>query len=485
MNLRQLLIIIASSALISGCAAPDAPRLSDASEKKSETAEKESTREKDKEEETDTENKDPVMAVLNAANSWNEGSSKVTQYSLSLTSNIEEEITSWTVSLESKDTFTVKDSWNCKAETKDKELVLTPADYNAKIESGQTCGDIGMIIAGNQPMTIRDIQIQSSGQTIRQAKKPQTNTEVRPQKPAVSNPKGKLHVDGTHLVNADNEVVQLKGVSTHGLAWFPQFVNEDAVRTLHDDWGANVIRLAMYTAENGGYCTGGDQQQLKNLIDTGVQAATKEGMYVIIDWHILSDGNPTQHQDEAVSFFDEMSKKYSQYDNVLYEICNEPQNSPWASVIKPYAETIIPVIRKNDPDSVIIVGTNTWSQDVDEVVSSPLSFDNVLYTLHFYAGTHKDNIRNKLTTALNAGIPVFVSECSICDASGNGGIDYDSAQTWLDLLNQNQVSFIAWSLSNKNETSALIRPDCDKISGWSEDDLSDTGKWFYHAIKGK
>lgn len=108
----------------------------------------------------------------------------------------------------------------------------------------------------------------------------------------------------------------------------------------------------------------------------------------------------------------------------------------------------------------------------------------MMYVLHFYAGTHKASLRSKLESALNAGVPVFVSECSICDASGNGGIDYDSAQSWLDLLNDRGVSFLAWSLSNKNETSALIQPGCSKTGGWTEDDLSETGRWFRKAIQG-
>jgi endoglucanase len=206
-------------------------------------------------------------------------------------------------------------------------------------------------------------------------------------------------------------------------------------------------------------------------------------MYVIIDWHILSDSSPAMHQTEALAFFEEMSRKYAGYDNVLYEICNEPQNSPFVSVIRPYAQAVLQVIRANDPDAVVLCGTNTWSQDVDEVIGNRLEDPNVMYTLHFYAGTHKDNIRSKLQKALDAGIPVFVSECSICDASGNGGIDYDSANAWLNLLNENQVSYMAWSLSNKNETSALIRADCSLTSGWKEADLSETGQWFRKAMR--
>ena len=295
---------------------------------------------------------------------------------------------------------------------------------------------------------------------------------------------GGLRVSGTTLTDASGNAVQLRGVSTHGLAWFPEYVNKEAFETLRDDWGANVVRLAMYTEEYGGYCNGGDKEALKQLIDDGVSYATELGMYVIIDWHILSDGNPNRNKEEAKAFFSEMADKYAGHNNVIYEICNEPQNSDWNGQIKPYAEDVISCIRQYDSSALILVGTNTWSQDIDAVAGNELDDDNVMYVLHFYAGTHKASLRSKLESALNAGVPVFVSECSICDASGNGGIDYDSAQSWLDLLNDRGVSFLAWSLSNKNETSALIQPGCSKTGGWTEDDLSETGRWFRKAIQG-
>ncbi len=241
----------------------------------------------------------------------------------------------------------------------------------------------------------------------------------------------------------------------------------------------------MYTNEYGGYCAGGDREKLKQLVRDGVEEATNLGMYVIVDWHILSDCNPMTYKEEAKAFFTEMSAEFRSYDNVIYEICNEPQNSPWDSVIKPYAEEVIPCIRANDSDAIILVGTNTWSQDIDEVVGNQLDDANTMYVVHFYAGTHKDELRNRVKSALDAGIPVFVSECSISDASGNGSLDYESGQAWVDLLNSYQVSFVTWSLSNKEESSALLRPDCTSLSGWSDEELSDAGKWWKQRIHGQ
>lgn len=291
-----------------------------------------------------------------------------------------------------------------------------------------------------------------------------------------------LHVEGTRLAGPQGETVRLRGVSTHGLAWFPEYVSVESFRTLRDDWGANAVRLALYTGEYGGYCNGGDREALLAVVDKGVRAAEELGMYAIIDWHILSDGNPQTHQAEAVEFFSQMSQKYAQCDHVLYELCNEPQNSPWSTVIKPYAQAVLPAIRQNDPDAVVIVGTNTWSQDVEEVIGDRLEDENVMYAFHFYAATHKEPYREKVRRAVEAGVPVFVSECGLCDASGNGGVDRESARAWFDLLREKEISFMAWSLCNKNETAALIRSDCAKLSGWTEEELSESGKLFRAAI---
>ena len=294
---------------------------------------------------------------------------------------------------------------------------------------------------------------------------------------------GALRVNGVNLCNSSGTPVQLRGVSTHGIAWFPQFVNTETFRYLRDDWGVNLIRLAMYTDESGGYCSGGDRAYLENLIDTGVQACTSLGMYCIIDWHILADYDPTMNKDAALDFFARMSKKYSGYNNVLYEICNEPHWVDWPT-IKAYADEVIPVIRENDPDAIIIVGTNTWSQDVTDPIGNPVADPyNVMYTLHFYAATHGQYLRDKAVSALNSGIPIFITEFSTCDASGNGAIDYDSAGAWRDLIMNRNLSYAGWNLANKDESSSIIISSCSKLLDWSEDEISDTGKWLRTLIR--
>lgn len=297
---------------------------------------------------------------------------------------------------------------------------------------------------------------------------------------------GALHVEGKTLLDEHDKPVQLKGISTHGLAWYPQYVNAEFIRELREKWNANVLRLAMYTAEESGYCTDGDKEQLKQLVRDGVKFATENDLYVIIDWHILSDFNPHMHKEEAIAFFDEMSAEFAAHKNVLYELCNEPNGETSWDEIRSYAEEVIPVIRAHAPEAVILVGTPFWSQRVDEAVANPLSsYGNIMYTLHFYAGTHKEVLRSNMISAIIAGLPIFVSEFGICDASGNGALDYESAQAWLDTLNAYNISYVMWNLGNKDESSCVIKADCEKTSGFTAEDLNDSGKWLYHVLTGE
>lgn len=298
---------------------------------------------------------------------------------------------------------------------------------------------------------------------------------------------GRLHVKGTKLVDKKGHEVQLSGVSTHGLSWYPQYVNDKCFAQLHDKWGANVVRLAMYTEEYNGYCSGDakNRSDLKKLIKKGVKLAKKHKMYVIVDWHILSDGNPNSHKKEAKAFFREMSREFKGYNNVIYEICNEPNNGTSWKEIKSYARSVISTIRKNDKKAVIVVGTPTWSQDVDQAAADPIKGDNIMYALHFYAATHKTDLRNKMTAAINKGLPVFVTEYGICDASGNGAIDKKEADRWIQTMDEYGVSYIAWNLSNKQESSSIIKSSCPKVSGFKKSELSDEGRWLYHLLRKK
>lgn len=295
---------------------------------------------------------------------------------------------------------------------------------------------------------------------------------------------GALRVEGGKLVGQKGETVRLMGMSTHGINWFPEYVNEEGFRTLRDDWKANCVRLAMYTQEYNGYCSGGNKDELKALVKKGVEYAGNLGMYVIIDWHILSDQDPNVHTAEAVEFFREMSSCFKDQPHVLYEICNEPNGYATWDSIKRYAREVIPVIRENDPDAVVIVGTPVWSQEIRQAAADPLEYDQLLYALHFYAATHTDWLRERLEACAREGFPVFVSEFGLCDASGSGANDFAQAGQWMALLEKYQIGCCCWNLANKAETSSVIAPGCSKTSDWLEEDLSESGRWIREYFRG-
>ncbi|WP_319001667.1 cellulase family glycosylhydrolase [Clostridium estertheticum] len=291
-----------------------------------------------------------------------------------------------------------------------------------------------------------------------------------------------LKIVGSQLCDSTGKAIQLKGMSSHGLQWYGDYMNYDSMKYLRDNWGVNVVRAAMYT-DQGGYIS--NPTTTKAKVKEIVQAAIDLNMYVIIDWHILNDGNPNTYKEQSKSFFKEMATTYGNHPNVIYEICNEPNGSTtWANDIKPYAQYIIPAIRAIDPDNIIIVGTSTWSQDVDTAANSPLSYSNIMYACHFYAGTHGQSLRDKIDYAMAKGIAVFVTEWGTSDASGNGGPYIDASQQWIDYMANKKISWVNWSLCDKSEAASALKPGDSKTGGWTDSDLTTSGLFVKKNIGG-
>ena len=305
--------------------------------------------------------------------------------------------------------------------------------------------------------------------------------EVRPVTPTSGgvSENGQLSVIGTQLCNEQGEAVVLRGMSSHGIQWFPEFLSESVISSTADR-GANLFRAAMYTGE-GGYLS---NPSLKNTLTAAVDRAIALDMYVIIDWHILSDGNPMTHLDEAKVFFTEMAERYRGNPAVLYEICNEPNgNVSWSGDVKPYAEEMIRTIREIDDRAIILVGSPTWSQDLHMAAADPIDADNIMYTCHFYAGTHTQWLRNRISAALEQGLPVFVSEWGTSDASGSGGVYADETRRWLDFMAEKGISWANWSLCDKNESSAAIKPGAIISDGISDEGLTESGRIVFDAFR--
>ncbi len=291
-----------------------------------------------------------------------------------------------------------------------------------------------------------------------------------------------LSVRNGKLMNQNGEAVTLRGVSSHGLQWYGHYANESTIKWLRDDWKINVFRAAMYTdpGANGYISNRGLADKVREVVDASVRL----GVYVIIDWHILGDGNPNQFRREAVEFFADMAKRYKDTPHVIFEICNEPNGDvQWARDIKPYSEDVVQAIRREGAKNIIIVGSPTWSQDVDQVAETPMSGENLMYALHFYPGTHKQGLRDKALVAIDKGLPLIVTEWGVSDASGNGGVFLAESDIWLQFLKRHQISWVAWSLADKNESSALLAPGTNQNGNWGDSSLSEAGRYIRSAIR--
>lgn len=456
----------------------------------------------------DTKNNSQSKPVSSASNftvqwkkssDWEEGGKKCGGYEIVITNN-GDTVNSWTAKVTVPGNTKLMSQWNGIFSISGNTMTVKNESYNGTIEKGKSVS-FGFNYSADAYINEGKVTVNgstagsSAGNNSNNNNNNNTSTTKKPAAtvpPAPSDPKGttpvsqhgRLSVKNGQLVDKSGKGYQLRGMSTHGLTWFPEFVNESAFKTLRDDWNTNVVRLAMYVDEWGnGQCYMGNKSGSLELLEKGVDICIKLDMYVIIDWHVLNPGDPSKYTNEAKSFFETVSKRYAKYPNVIYEICNEPNGgASWSGNIKPYAEKIIPVIRKNAPNSVIIVGTPTWSQEIDKPLSDPLNYKNVMYAFHFYAATHA-GLRSNVENCVAQGLPVFVSEFGTCDASGGGANDFNETQKWLSYFDKQGISYCNWSICNKDETCSVLRPGTSANGNWSESDLTENGKWIRNWLK--
>jgi endoglucanase len=281
---------------------------------------------------------------------------------------------------------------------------------------------------------------------------------------------GHLQVVGSELQNQDGEPVQLKGVSSMWLNWESEGYAEDAtaLRWMRNNWNLSVIRAAMGVEPAGAYLELPDvaKEQVYRVVDHAIEA----GVYVLVDFHAHQ---AYEHQDEAVAFFSEVAAKYAGVPNVIYEPFNEPKGIAWPE-LKKYHEAVVAAIREQDEEALIVLGTPNYSQDVDKAAADPVDGSNLLYTLHYYACTHKASFRQKGETALTLGAALFVTEWGATDADGgtDGQVCLEEAQLWDDWLNAHKISWTAWKLDGcEPDSTCLLMPGAPVDGGWTDEYL--------------
>lgn len=294
---------------------------------------------------------------------------------------------------------------------------------------------------------------------------------------------GALSVQGNRIMNKKHEPVSLAGPSLFwgNKGWRAEgFYHRQSLAYAKNDWGATIVRAAMGVEDKGGILE--DPHGRLEKMHTVIKAAIDLGLYVIIDWH---SHHAEDHPQAAIDFFRLMAQTYGQYDNVIYEIYNEPlRDVSWSNTIKPYALSVIAAIREYDPDNIIVVGTPTWSQDVDDAADDPITeYSNIAYTLHFYAGTHGQKLRDKAQYALDKGIALMVTEWGTVSADGDGAVAYEETVRWLHFMKDNQLSHCNWSFHNKDEGASVFKPGTSVKGRWRDKHLTPSGLFVKNIIR--
>ncbi len=305
-----------------------------------------------------------------------------------------------------------------------------------------------------------------------------TTAAATPVQAGVVSQHGRLQVQGNRIVGDHGRPVSLAGNSFFWSQWMGRFYTAETVAWLKKDWGSTIVRAALGLHKEDGYRQHPRINQ--NRILTVVDAAIAHDLYVIIDWH---DHHAEDHTELAVAFFADMARRYGDRPNIIYEIYNEPLNVSWPNTIKPYAEKVIAAIRAHDPDNLIVVGTPVWSQRVDLAAADPVKDPNVAYALHFYAGTHKADLRARAEKALALGAALFVTEWGACNADGNGPIDDASVREWFAFMREHQLSHCNWSVADKRETASIVTPGASSTGGWADAQLTPSGRYVRDLIR--
>lgn len=289
---------------------------------------------------------------------------------------------------------------------------------------------------------------------------------------------GRLKVEGTHIVNERGEAVQLRGVSMGWHCLWPRFYTTGTVGRLANDWGADIVRCAV-----GVDHTDIDLSRRPDLayavVDSIVKGAVDNGVYALIDFH-----SHPNNLELAKEFFTTVTAKYGHLPNLIYEIWNEPTEVEWAET-KEYAENLLPVIRRNAPGAIVVVPTPRWDQDIDKAAADPLTSDsNIVYALHYYAATHTQWLRDRARAAIEAGLPVFISECASMEHTGDGPIDHDSWAEWMSLADEYGIGWIAWSVSDKEETCSMLYPTASADGReWTDADLKPWARMVKESLR--
>ncbi|RAN93318.1 cellulase family glycosylhydrolase [Micromonospora noduli] len=405
-----------------------------------------------------------ATAVFSVTNNWGNGY----QGQVTVTNDTSAPITSWRVEFDLPSSSTVSQSWNAQQTTSGSHYTFANVSWNGTLAAGASTS-FGFLVNGTgTPVNCTVNGTSCAGGPPPTTPPPTTPPPTTPP-PTTGTPverHGQLRVCGTTMCDKSGARVQLRGISSMWLNWetAPYAENLSALTWMRDNWNLQVIRAAMGVEPAGAYLS--DPAKARAQVETIINNAVTAGVYVIVDWHAHEAQN---NQSQAVAFFGDLARRYGHLPNVIWEPYNEPLQVSWTNVIKPYHQAVVSAIRAVDPDNIVVLGTPTWSQDVDVAAASPVTGTNLMYTLHFYSCTHGASLRAKGDAAIRAGLALFVTEWGASNADGglDGRACLPEAQSWIDWMKANGISWTAWKLDVGTDTTNLLSPGAPVTGGWT------------------
>ncbi|MEU1245659.1 cellulase family glycosylhydrolase [Micromonospora arida] len=405
-----------------------------------------------------------ATAVFSVTNNWGNGY----QGQVTVTNDTSAPITSWRVEFDLPSSSTISQSWNAQQTTSGSHYTFANVSWNGTLAAGASTS-FGFLVNGTgTPVNCTVNGASCAGGPPPTTPPPTTPPPTTPP-PTTGTPverHGQLRVCGTTMCDKSGARVQLRGISSMWLNWetAPYAENLSALRWMRDNWNLQVIRAAMGVEPAGAYLS--DPAKARAQVETIINNAVTAGVYVIVDWHAHEAQN---NQSQAVAFFGDLARRYGHLPNVIWEPYNEPLQVSWTNVIKPYHQAVVSAIRAADPDNIVVLGTPTWSQDVDVAAASPVTGTNLMYTLHFYSCTHGTSLRAKGDAAIRAGLALFVTEWGASNADGglDGRTCLPEAQSWIDWMKANGISWTAWKLDVGTDTTNLLSPGAPVTGGWT------------------
>ncbi|MER7592015.1 cellulase family glycosylhydrolase [Micromonospora sp. NPDC127501] len=405
-----------------------------------------------------------ATAVFSVTNNWGNGY----QGQVTVTNDTSAPITSWRVEFDLPSSSTVTQSWNAQQTTSGSHYTFANVSWNGTLAAGASTS-FGFLVNGTGTPANCTVNGASCAGGPPPTTPPPTTPPPTTPPPTTGTPverHGQLRVCGTTMCDRSGARVQLRGISSMWLNWetAPYAENLSALTWMRDNWNLQVIRAAMGVEPAGAYLS--DPAKARAQVETIINNAVTAGVYVIVDWHAHEAQN---NQSQAVAFFGDLARRYGHLPNVIWEPYNEPLQVSWTNVIKPYHQAVVSAIRAADPDNIVVLGTPTWSQDVDVAAASPVSGTNLMYTLHFYSCTHGASLRAKGDAAIRAGLALFVTEWGASNADGglDGRACLPEAQSWIDWMKANGISWTAWKLDVGTDTTNLLSPGAPVTGGWT------------------